>query len=84
MNRLDREIQTQIATPIHNEFLQIKNYVDCGRKYLEIMNIKRKLFKFKSEEETTKFLLKIVVVTCMLLAVICVITTMNLIFNHVK
>jgi len=52
------DIQTHSAPPIHNELLEdyvdIK-CVDCGIKDLEIMNIKRKLLKSKSEEKITTF-----------------------------
>jgi len=82
----DREIQAQITTPIHDElqeeYMGIK-CADCAMKDLEIMNIKRKLLMSKSEGKTTKLLLKVVVVTCMWLAVTCVITTMSLMFNLV-
>jgi len=80
------EIQAQIAAPIHHELQEESMGIkcaDCAMKDLEIMNIKRKLLKSKSEEKTTKLLLKIVVVTCMLLALTCVITTMSLMFNPV-
>jgi len=52
------EIQAQIATPIHNELQEESmgiKYVDCAIKDSEIMNIKRKLLKSKSEEKTTAF-----------------------------
>jgi hypothetical protein len=58
--------------------------VDCAKKDMGIMNMKIKLLKTKSGEKSTKLMLKIADVTCMLLDLTCVIATISLIFNQVK
>lgn len=58
--------------------------VECCKKDMEIMKLTRKLSKIKNEDKSTKFMLKMVVVICMLLVLICVITTIGLIVNSLK
>lgn len=58
--------------------------VECCKKEMVIMSITRKLSKKKNEEKSTKYMLKMVVVICLFLVVICVITTIGWIVNSLK
>ncbi|WJX89039.1 DNA topoisomerase [Trifolium repens] len=51
--------------------------VECDKKDVQIL-------KMQAEEKSTKFLLKIVVVICLLLAIVCIIVTISLIINSLK
>jgi hypothetical protein len=51
--------------------------VQCDKKDAKIL-------KMQAEEKSTKFLLKNVVVICLLLAVVCIIMAICLIINSVK
>ncbi|WJX95369.1 hypothetical protein P8452_76695 [Trifolium repens] len=51
--------------------------VECDKKDVQIL-------KMQAEEKSTKFLLKIVVVICLLLAIVCIIVTIGLIINSLK
>jgi uncharacterized membrane protein len=52
-------------------------FVQCEKKDVEIL-------KMQAGEKSTKFLLKIVVVICLLLAIVCIIVTIGLIINSLK
>lgn len=58
--------------------------VECCKKEMVLMSITRKLSKKKNDEKSTKYMLKMVVVICLFLVVICVITTIGLIVNSLK
>ncbi|WJX68215.1 hypothetical protein P8452_52605 [Trifolium repens] len=51
--------------------------VECDKKDVQIL-------KMQAEEKSTKFLLKIVVVICLLFAIVCIIVIVSLIINSLK